>query len=109
MGLPFADPVTLHGREVTGQDQYGDDIYADQDCNVRGVFVPGGSVELIQGQATVITRPRVFLPAGTDVTAVDAVTVRGRRYDVDGTPSDWRSPMTGWRPGIEVPLREVTG
>lgn len=109
MIYPFGDPVTLHSRTVTGQDTYGNDVLTDVTSTTVGAFAPTGSTELIQGQDTVITQPSVYLPAGTDVTALDRVTIRGVTYDVDGTPQDWRHPVTGWQPGIVVRLQNVTG
>jgi hypothetical protein len=51
----------------------------------------------------------VYLPAGTVVGAIDAVQVAGQTYEVDGSPNDWQHPLTGWRPGVEVRLKRVTG
>jgi len=105
----LADTVTLVGRTVSGQDAYGNDVYTEVQSTVPGVFAPGGSTEQVQGQDMVISQPTVYLPAGTDVTAVDAVIVGSVRYDVDGAPSDWRSPFTGWQAGVQVRLKSVTG
>lgn len=109
MLFPFGDHVTLHSRTVTGQDRYGNDVYGDTAAQVVGAFDPGGSLELVQGQEQVQTSPALYLPPGTNVTAVDKVTARGVTYDVDGTPADWRSPFTGEHFGIVVRLRGVTG
>jgi hypothetical protein len=51
----------------------------------------------------------VFLPAGTQITDADEMTVRGRRYQVVGVPFDWVNPYTGRRPGVEVPLGTMEG
>lgn len=106
----YGETITLHSRAVTGQDSRGNDVYGEADTDVADCwFDPGTSGELLQGQDLVTTQPRVGVPAGTPVTAVDAVTVRGVRYDVAGTPDDWRSPYTGWNPGIVIDLKAVTG
>lgn len=105
--------VTLITRTVTGRDQYGNDQYGETSTTVGGVFAPGGSSELVQGQDTVISKPTVYLPAGTGVSAVDAIVVGGLRYTVDGQPADWTagSPFTGWVPQfpVVVQLQRVTG
>lgn len=109
MTFPFGDTITLHSRTVTGHDTYGNDVYTSTDSTVVGGFAPAGSAELTQGQDLVTTTPSVYLPAGTNVAAVDQVTVRGVTYDVDGSPQDWRHPFTGWQAGIVVRLQGVTG
>lgn len=109
IGYAFGESVTLHARAVTGQDTYGNDVYGSTDRTVVGAFAPAGSAELVQGRDTVTTQPAIYLPPGTDVTAVDQATVRGVTYDVDGTPADWRNPFTGRHAGIVVNLLAVTG
>jgi len=73
-------------------------------------FNPGGSSEPVQdARSAVISQPEVYAPAGADVTAGDRLEVRGRVYDVDGEPAGWRSPFTGWEPGMVVALKAVAG
>lgn len=73
-------------------------------------FNPGGSSEPTQdGRNAVITRPEVYAPADADVTAADRLVVRGDTYQVDGKPAEWRSPLTGWAPGLVIALKEVQG
>jgi len=91
-------------RTVTGQDDLGNDVYAESRSTVIGAFAPSTSQEFVQGQDLVIDHPAVYLPTGTNVDAIDHVEVGGRSYNVDGSPNDWHSPMTGWAPGVEVRL-----
>jgi hypothetical protein len=106
----YAAPVTIHRRVVTGQDSYGNDLYSDVDELVDVIaFAPGASVEVTAGRDTITTQPAVYLPAGAQVDGLSAVTAGGVRYEVDGNPSVWRSPFTGWAPGVEVRLKVVTG
>jgi hypothetical protein len=54
----------------------------------------------------------VYLLTGTDVAAIDSVTVGGLAYEVSGDPSSWPpNPFSGWQPdySVEVRLRRVTG
>lgn len=105
-----AETVVLHRRVLTGQDGYGIDIYSDADSAIDGsVFVPGGSVEQTSGQDLVVDRPQVYLPAGTDVTSIDAITARGMRYEVDGTPQDLRWPFGDWAVPVVVQLKGESG
>lgn len=127
MTFTFTQPIVLVTRTVAARDGYGNDVYGQAATVVTGAFAPGGSTEQVQGQDLIVTQPTVYLPPGTDVTALDAVVVDpvladdgtpttdesgallGEHYDVDGTPSSWQSPFTSWNPGVEVRLRRVTG
>lgn len=108
--MVIGEPVTVHRRTVTSWDGYRDDVYTDANDQVQALaFAPGASVEVTQGRDTITTQPTVYLPTGTVLDGVSAVTARGVRYEVDGSPRDWRSPFSGRRPGVEVRLRGVTG
>lgn len=110
--VTFTVPVVLSSRVKSGTDSYGNDVYTPTNSTVDGIFAPGGSVEQLQGQDVVTDQPTVFLPTGTAVAAVDAVTVGGQRFEVDGTPNVWPpNPFTGWLPefSVQVKLKRVTG
>jgi hypothetical protein len=107
--FPFGRDVSLVRRTKSGTDAYGNDAFTTTTTVVKGAFAPGGSTEQVQGQDVLITQPTVYLPAGTDVSAVDAIDIDGDRFEVDGTPNHWMNPFTGWQPGVEVRLRRVTG
>lgn len=112
MPVVFTVPVTLNKRVKSGQDALGNDTFTTTAATVAGVFAPGGSSEQVQGQDVVITQPTVYLLTGTDVSAVDSLTVNGLAYEVDGQPEDWPpSPFSGWQPdySVVVRLRRVTG
>jgi hypothetical protein len=73
-------------------------------------FNPGQSAEPLQvGRNAVTTQPEVYAPAGSDVLSGDRVVVRGKTYDVDGEPAGWRSPFTGWEPGLVIALKLTEG
>jgi len=113
----FLVPITILTRVVSEQqDDYGNDVdesVSTPTDHVEGVFAPGGSVEDTTSREQVITNPTVFLPASVDVTAVDAVQVHGRVYEVEGEPAAWtdKHPFTGWIPDLPVvvTLRRVEG
>jgi len=110
MTFAFGEAVTLHGRTVTGQDSDGNDVYSDAPTTLTGVPVwPRSSTELVQGQDTLIVGLSALLPAGTDVSSVDRVTVYGKDYDIDGEPGTFRSPFTNLDPGVLVNLTRATG
>lgn len=97
-------------RTVTGQDDRGNDVFADGTVTVDAVFAPGGSTEQVQGGDLVVTQPTLYLMVPPGV--VDQMTVNGVTYDVDGTPQAWPvSPFSTWQPQypIVVRLKNVTG
>lgn len=108
--MPYAETFAILTRTVTGTDSDGNDVYTDVETETRGAFAPAGSTELVQGQATVLTHDTLYLDAGQPVPGPhDKVRARGVVRDVDGTPSVYKSPFTGWSPGAAVRLLEVTG
>lgn len=110
MRFPFGETVTLHKREIVGEDDYGNDVIAETATPVPGVPVwPRTSAETVQARDQVVDGLWALLPAEHDPSAVDAVTVRGRRYEVDGEPGRLLSPLTGTDAGYQVALRRVTG
>lgn len=62
-----------------------------------------------QGRQGVIVGTTVYFPAGTDVRATDRLEVRSELHTILGDPGLWRSPFTGWEPGIEVATQRVEG
>lgn len=107
----FAPIVTLVKRGApTGVDADGNDTFTPKTKKVQSrAFDPGASTEILGSQDTVTTQPRVFLPKGTSLEAIDALIIEGITYEVDGTPSSYRNSFTGWRPGPVVQLRAVSG
>lgn len=106
------ETVTIITRTKTGAlDAKGNDLYGETPVDVSGAVVwPTGSTETLQRQDQVTTGLTVLLPtsAPVTVTAISAMLVRGERYEVQGNPSDWRSPFTSRRRGFEVHLTRVT-
>lgn len=115
----FAPEEALHHARIDGAtDDFGNEVTAWADprpiLNDAGkpasAFDPGGTVEpMLPGQERVITTPTLYVPFGQPIRARDQITVRGRRWEVDGDPADWKNPLVGWKPGTVVKLKEVTG
>ncbi len=105
------ETVTLLRTEVTGHDEFGNDVLSPVTVDVRGVAVwPRTASRDVEGQNTlVISGLFVMLPPGIDVKATDRMLVRGTRYEVDGEPGVWRSYLTGTDAGTQVALRRVEG
>lgn len=109
MTFPHGQAVTLIRRVKSGTDALGNDVWSETRTDVRGVFSPGGSTEIVQGQDLVISQPTLALPPKTVVSSVDAVEVNGDTYEIDGSPNAPISPFTAWQPGVVVRLKRVTG
>lgn len=109
MDFPFGETITLIRRVVTGRDAQGNQIYGETTTDVSGAYDPAIGFERTDGMDQVSSQPQVYLPAGTVVGSVDAVVVRGLRFEVDGVANVWNSPFTGWNAGVVVPLKRVTG
>jgi hypothetical protein len=111
--FPFAEAVVIVTRTVIGQDGDGNNVYDDDNPTLTatsGAFAPEGSIELVQGQATVISRPTVYLSLGAPTPAAsDRVRVRGQLYEIDGEPLVFLNPFTGDQPGAVLRLERVTG
>lgn len=102
MTYPFGSAMTLVKRVASGVNAYGDTAYTVTRTPVRGVFNNGVSIE---ADNQTVAQPAVYLPADTDVSWLDAIEIDGTSYEVDGAPSHWQSPFTGWRAGVEVRLK----
>jgi len=107
--IPYPMTVTLVRRTKGTPDSLGNDTWTEGATPVAAIYAPGSSSEQVQGRDSVTTTATVYVPATTDVRAIDAVIVAGKRYEIDGDPTTWTSPLTGWTPGIEVRLRRNAG
>jgi hypothetical protein len=75
---------------------------AIDDCVLYPAGTGGEQVDV--GRDQTVQTLTLLAPAGTDLTPLDRVQARGATYDVDGWPFEYRSPLTGWRPGLQVTL-----
>ncbi len=78
---------------------------------VRGcAFSEGASDEPLEvGRNATISDAQLLAPVGTAVSEHDRVRARGRMYEVDGQPQEWRSRTMSRRPGLVVNLNRVEG
>jgi hypothetical protein len=71
-------------------------------------FAPrGGDEQQDPGVPAVIVGLTGYGPPSADVLPTDRMEIRGEVYEVVGEVGEWRSPFTGWEPGVEVALRRV--
>ena len=99
----------------TIEDPYSGETQPDW-TNPTSVVVEGVAVEprpssgpLQDARNAVVSGYSLYMPTGTAIGPQNRVTVRGKTYDVLGEPADWRSPFTGWRPGLVVQVGLTEG
>ena len=114
MNLPYAESVTVQTPK-TKTDPYSNATVVDwtvapterdESCAVA----PGGSTEP-SGVARAAIDSTFDLIFGYDpgITHADRVGVRGLTCEVDGHPFAFRSPFTGWEPGVLVRVKVREG
>lgn len=114
-----------HGERVTRLragvkvDPYSGESVPDWTSETEAPFAfaavwPAGSTEPLSADRQAVEADyEVALPAGSDVTRVDRIRLDDRPgapvCEVVGVPFDFRSPLTGWRPGLVVSVKHVGG
>lgn len=96
------DTIVLRKRQVTGRDDYGNDVTENVDTDVPWCSVtPTTSSEADDRGVPRVTGLHLLAPPDTDVEAADAVVYRGREYEVDGEAGIWDEC-------VEAQLRRTT-
>lgn len=116
----FTETVTV--ERPGGVDRYGDRLPTVSRTVDGCIFAPrgssGGVTASREGASsgglaspnTVITGLTAFMPESAAIDATDIVVrADGTRWEVQGEPGLWRSPFTGWTPGLQVALTRVEG
>lgn len=111
MSYPYGETVTVRTRVQGPDDQYGQPTWTWTDVDVPGVAVApaAGNEAGLPYRQDVGIALTVYLPPETPITARSRVLVRGDEFEVFGEPGDWRSPFTGWHPGIVANLTRSEG
>jgi hypothetical protein len=106
------ETVTRLRATTSGTDRYRNPIVtgASETAISGALFDPGGSATTVeQGRSPVVTRPTLYFPdTRPDIIATDQIRVRGRVWEVDGDPADWRGWVDDFG-GLVVPLKAVNG
>ena len=115
MEFPFGETVTVVSAGPR-YDSYSDSTsYDDWDhptsVDIPGVAVaPGGSSEPTEAAREAVESDfDLYFPPDAAVNSSDRVTVRGLTCDVVGRPFAYRSPFTGWAPGLVVKAKIKEG
>ncbi|MDV2979011.1 UNVERIFIED_CONTAM: hypothetical protein Q9R71_17730 [Actinomycetes bacterium ARC8] len=109
----FGENVIHTRRVMTGRNPQGVPIYEDvvqppiYGASFQGIdtLEPNGTAS----QFRVITEAVLYVPPATSILALDKVTVRGKVYEVQGTPLGETSAFTGFQAHIPVKLKWVSG
>lgn len=111
MTIPFIgrQTVTVVHRTDGPPDNLGVPTVVETQTVVTGCSVqPVSTTEDVSDVDQVISRWRLFLPAGIAMTAVDNVIANGMVFSVDGDPQTW-SDLGGKPHHTECYLRFATG
>lgn len=113
MDFPYGEDVGILSPGTTTDPYSGeptDDWSTTTEVTERAAVEPRPSTEPVQDARNAVTSGfTLYLPADSTVTARKKVGVRGKVYDVLGEPALWRSPFTGWEPGVVVQVGRVEG
>lgn len=114
MPAPFAYGTTVTVQRATPVvDRYGNSrpgTYTDHHTIAGCGIAPRTSDDLTdRGRLGVVVGLTMFAPYDADLLSSDRVVVGGETYETVGDPGQWRSPLTGWQPGLEIALRRVEG
>lgn len=97
------DDTDIHGNVIRA---YGSPI----ECKVYGWAAPTSNESNAIGESNRIVHDlELFAPEDFPATAFDRVTVDGVRYEMQGDPLDFNNGPFGFRPGLVVDLKKVTG
>jgi hypothetical protein len=106
----YGETVTLRTRSASSKDALGNDVMTETTQTVTNVPVwPTGANEVLNAQDLGTDSLTMVLPVGYQANLIDAVTVFGESYEVDGQPGRYTNPFTGFVPGEVVRLRRAVG
>lgn len=113
IGRMFTEPVTILRAEPVA-DRYGSQSSRQRDWSTatetetKAGVQPNVNSETTGDRDQLTTAIRVWLPAGTDITATDRLRYDGGTYEIDGKPMPWKPPR-GRTAHIELVARQVEG
>ena len=101
--------ATITRRDHTGADAWGDQAPATTTILTSPAYLePKTSIEILDGQTTVVATHLLVLPNGTPLGAHDLVDVDGTMFSVVGAPRRFHRPSTGEH-HVEADLVAATG
>lgn len=116
MHFPHGVTLTIRTGSTSAPDRYGDSTATSPTDTAWGpcAVAPRSSTERADERSpAVITALTIYGPQPGPSSAALIVFPSGHTYEgewlVDGIPGEWKSPFTGWAPGVEVAVRRASG
>lgn len=117
MFSPFTHTVPCSRPAVAAEmDDFGNEISpAVTKIEFDAVFVPAYSAsgtQIIDGvlRETTVTKPTLYAPSRPALKSGDSLIVNGEPgWQVDGDPSAYTHPWSGWEPPLLIELRKAVG
>lgn len=102
MDFPHGETVTIRST-VTTTDAYGDTttVVTDVAWGPCAIAPRTSEASVESDRPAVIVGITVYGPT-VALDSDDQLIIDGATYNVEGHPGAWRSPFTGWAPGMEV-------
>lgn len=103
-------PLTVQSVAGTATDEYGNTIPAPVGDPVPtvGYLEQKDTIEYLLDRETVVSKWKVFLPAGTAIGPMDYVNFNSQKFQVDGEPEHLWNPRTKSVSHIECKLTVVS-
>lgn len=114
MDFPYGTTLTLRNGATSAEDPYGDSTDTTPTDVTWGpcAIAPRTSTERADSRApAVVTGLTIYGPEASFTSKSQVVIPSGPysgTWDVDGIPGVWRSPFTGWAPGVEVAVKRAS-
>ena len=107
MDFPYGITVTLRST-VTATDDYGNEttVVTESAWGPCAVAPRTSSESTDPHSPALIVGQTVYGPE-VSIDSDDVLVIDGEEWQVEGMPGVWRSPFTGWAPGIEVPIKKA--
>jgi len=102
------ESITQIRLSSSSTDSYGQPVYVETQSQVNAIVSPrmaGSGTNFDADQIVIIEGLTIYLPSGHDVQETDKFIIRGKRYEIDGEPFDWRNGISPWAPGTVVNLQ----
>lgn len=112
MDFLYGETLTVRSITTTG-DEYGDTSGTPSESEWGPcALAPRSSVERPDSQApAVVTGLTIYGPV-RPLDSDDEIVIPTGQYAgtwmIDGIPGEWKSPFTGWLPGIEVAVKRAS-
>lgn len=104
----YREESDRHGDWTRVEERYVEGVFWWPRTSVEGSGIAGVGSDLRSARLT--TGLTMVAPVDCGITARHRVVLPdGQEFRVEGSPGEWRSPFTGWAPGVQIELERVEG